>query len=74
MMKPQRQLDPYEENEVKGTRMPKYSVNDKERDIYGELGWTANFNFKHSKDNHKNHPNYREFFDSPRHYASKFNN
>ena len=54
--------------------MPKYSINDKERDIYGELGWTTNFNFKHSKDNHKNHTNYREFFDSPRHYASKFNN
>ena len=74
MITPKRQLDPYEENEVKGTRMPKYTINDKERDIYGELGWTTNFSQKHSKDNDKMYPTAREFFDSPRHYASRFAN
>ena len=54
--------------------MPKYTVNDKERDIYGELGWTTNFSQKHSKDNDKMYPTAREFFDSPRHYASRFAN
>ena len=38
-MKPKRELDPYEMNEVKGTRMPDYSGVTKDRDIYGELGW-----------------------------------
>lgn len=65
---PQRQLDPYEENEVKGTRMPDYTKLSKERDIYGELGWISNFNVKFSKNNNKMHPTYREFFDGPKNY------
>ena len=52
MNQPQRQLDPYDENEVKGTRMPDYTKLSKERDIYGELGWIGNFNVKCSKNNH----------------------
>ena len=48
-MKPKRELDPYEMNEVKGTRMPDYSGVTKDRDIYGELGWIPNFNVKCSK-------------------------
>lgn len=68
MINPQRQLDPYDENEVKGTRMPDYSKLSKERDIYGELGWIQNFNVKFSKNNDKLHPSYREFFDGPKNY------
>ena len=68
MIYPQRQLDPYDENEVKGTRMPDYSKLSKERDIYGELGWIQNFNVKFSKNNDKLHPSYREFFDGPKNY------
>ena len=71
---PQRQLDPYDENEVKGTRMPDYTRLAKERDIYGELGWIANFNVKCSKNNHKLYPTYREFFDGPKNYHNTFNN
>jgi len=67
-------LDPYEQNEVKGTRMPDYSKVSKERDIYGELGWIGNFNVKFSKNNHKLHPSYREFFDHPKSYHNQFNN
>ena len=74
MLHPQRQLDPYEENEVKGTRMPDYTKLSKERDIYGELGWISNFNVKFSKNNHKMHPTYREFFDGPKNYHNQFNN
>jgi len=74
MIYPQRQLDPYEENEVKGTRMPDYSKLARERDIYGELGWINNFNVKFSKNNHKLHPSYREFFDGPKNYHNQFNN
>lgn len=70
LLNPQRQLDPYEENEVKGTRMPDYSKLSKERDIYGELGWISNFNVKFSKNNTKMHPTYREFFDGPKNYHS----
>ena len=51
LMKPKRELDPYEMNEVKGTRMPDYSGVTKDRDIYGELGWIPNFNVKCSKNN-----------------------
>ena len=74
MIYPQRQLDPYDENEVKGTRMPDYTKLAKERDIYGELGWIQNFNVKFSKNNHKMHPTYREFFDDPKNYHNQFNN
>lgn len=74
MIYPQRQLDPYEENEVKGTRMPDYTKLAKERDIYGELGWINNFNVKFSKNNDRMHPTYREFFDGPKNYNSQFNN
>ena len=70
----QRKLDPYEENEVKGTRMPEYTRLAKERDIYGELGWVSNFNVSFSKNNHKLHPTYREFFDVPVNYSKQFNN
>lgn len=65
---PHRQLDPYEENEVKGTRMPDYSKVSMERDVYGELGWIPNFNVLNSKNNDTRHPNYREFFDNPKDY------
>ena len=74
LITPQRQLDPYEENEVKGTRMPDYSKVSKERDIYGELGWIPNFNVKYSKNNQKLYPTYREFFDYPKNYHNQFNN
>ena len=74
LLHPQRQLDPYEENEVKGTRMPDYTKLSKERDIYGELGWISNFNVKFSKNNNKMHPTYREFFDGPKNYHNQFNN
>ena len=68
LLNPQRQLDPYEENEVKGTRMPDYTKMARERDIYGELGWISNFNVKFSKNNDRMHPTYREFFDGPKNY------
>lgn len=74
LVHPQRQLDPYEENEVKGTRMPDYTKLAKERDIYGELGWVSNFNVKFSKNNGRMHPTYREFFDVPKNYSTQFNN
>lgn len=51
MLNPQRTMDPYDENEMKGTRMPEYTKLTQERDIYGELGWVPNFNVKVSKDN-----------------------
>ena len=74
MLHPQRQLDPYEENDVKGTRMPDYTKLSKERDIYGELGWISNFNVKFSKNNGKMHSTFREYFDSPKNYHKQFNN
>ena len=49
LLKPRRENDPYEMNEIKGTRMPDYSGVSKDRDIYGELGWIPNFNIKCSK-------------------------
>lgn len=73
MLQPQRQLDPYEENEVKGTRMPDYTKLAQERDIYGELGWIPNFAVKYSKNNTKVYPTYREFFDGPKDYHNAFN-
>lgn len=69
---PRRQLDPYEENDVKGTRMPDYSKVTRDRDVYGELGWVPNFNVKNSKNNNDRHGNYREFFDKPKDYNSTF--
>ena len=54
--------------------MPDYSKLAKDRDIYGELGWINNFNVKFSKNNHKLHPCYREFFDGPKNYHNQFNN
>ena len=74
MITPQRQLDPYDENEVKGTRMPDYTKLAKERDIYGELGWINNWNVKCSKNNNKLYPTNREYFDIPRNYHNTFNN
>lgn len=74
LVHPQRQLDPYEENDVKGTRMPDYTKVSKERDIYGELGWITNFNVKNSKNNNTRHPTYREYFDGPKNYHNEFNN
>ena len=74
LLHPQRQLDPFEDNEVKGTRMPDYTGLSKERDIYGELGWISNFNVKCSKNNTKLYPTYREFFDGPKNYHNQFNN
>lgn len=71
-MPAKRQLDPYESNEVKGTRMPNYTKLEKERDIYGELGWIGNFNVKCSKNNTSCYPTYREFFDGPRNYNKMF--
>ena len=69
---PRRQLDPYEENDVKGTRIPEYSKVSLDRDIFGELGWVPNFNVKKSKNNDDRHDNYREFFDAPKDYAVEF--
>lgn len=60
---PQKTLDPYEENAVKGTRMPDWSVVDKERDVYGELGWISNFQVSFSKNNPYLHKTYKEYFD-----------
>ena len=68
-MPTKRQLDPYEENEVKGTRMPTYTKLEKERDIYGELGWVSNHNVKCSKNNNTVYPTKRETFDGPRNYV-----
>ena len=69
-----RQLDPYEENEVKGTRMPDWSKVARQRDVYGELAWIPNFNVKISKNNTKMDPTNREFFDTPKPYHNQFNN
>ena len=66
-----RELDPYEANEVKGTRMPTYTKVDRERDIYGELAWNNYHNVKCSKDNDETYPTQREFFDGPRNYNKK---
>ena len=73
MINPQRTIDPYDENEVKGTRMPEYTKLTQERDIYGELGWIPNFNVKVSKDNNALYPTSREYFDGPRVYHRRFN-
>lgn len=42
--KPEKTLDPYEENTIRGTRMPPWSpLGGEQRDIYGELAWIPNF-------------------------------
>jgi len=74
MIVPLRQLDPYEENEVKGTRMPDYSRVSKERDVYGELAWVPNFNVKRAKNNDYVYTTSREYFDNPQAYHNQFNN
>jgi hypothetical protein len=74
VIRPKRELDPYEMNEFKGTRMPDYAKVVKERDIYGELGWIPNFNVKCSKDNNNRHSTTREYFDQPLNYHATFNN
>jgi len=71
---PRRQLDPYEDNEFKGTRMPEYSKVSVERDVFGELGWIPNFNVKKSKNNDARHHNFKEFFDQPKDYNVEFTN
>lgn len=49
--------------------MPPWSpLGGEQRDIYGELAWIPNFQVTTSKDNNKNHKNYKEFFDKPRNY------
>ena len=68
-----REMDPYEANEVKGTRMPKYTKVDKQRDIYGELAWDKHHSVKTSKFNDNLYPTCREFFDGPRNYNRRFN-
>ena len=73
MINPKRTMDPYDENEAKGTRMPDYTKLKDERDFYGELGWIPNFNVKVSKDNENLYPTYRETFDAPRVYHRRFN-
>lgn len=74
LIKPRREHDPYEMNEIKGTRMPDYSGVSKDRDIYGELGWIPNFNVKCSKNNNVRHVTNREYFDGPMNYHVTFNN
>lgn len=74
LLNPKRELDPYEVNERKGTRMPDNSIVSRDRDIYGELGWIPNFNVKCSKNNTKWHPTNREYFDAPMNYHVTFNN
>lgn len=67
-MQPKKQLDPYIENEVKGTRMPDYTSVIKDRDFYGEMAWIPNFNMTLSKNNVDRHKTYKEFFDQPKTY------
>lgn len=52
--------------------MPDWSQLNKERDVYGELGWVPNFNVKLSKNNDHRHPNFKEFFDKPKEYEKTF--
>jgi len=49
--------------------MPAWSpLGGEQRDIYGELAWIPNFQVTMSKDNNRNHKNYKEYFDKPRNY------
>lgn len=74
LMRPKKTMDPYDQNTLKGTRMPDYSKVIKDRDVYGELGWVPNFNVTYSKNNQVLHPTYKEFFDIPRNYHVIYNN
>ena len=67
-MRPERDIDPYIVNDIKGTRMPDYSGVARERDVYGELGWVPNFAVTFSKNNTRLHNTYKEFFDQPKNY------
>ena len=58
-LKPAKTMDPYLQNERKGTRWPNYSKIAKERDVYGEMGWIDNFNVMHSKNNNQIHPTFK---------------
>lgn len=71
-MRPKRTNDPFEDNEIKGTRMPEYAKVSRERDFVGELGWIPNFDVKKSKNNDKTHKNYKEFFDTEKAYHLEF--
>ena len=67
--RPEKTLDPYEENTIRGTRMPPWSpLGGEQRDIYGELAWIPNFHVTTSKDNVRLHHNYKEYFDKPKNY------
>lgn len=70
----QKTMDPYDENEVKGTRIPDYAKMAKCRDVYGELGWIGNHHKKDAKNNAHRHPTYREYFDKPKNYHCTFTN
>jgi hypothetical protein len=61
-------------NAIRGTRFPSWSKLDKTRDVYGELGWIANFEVKSSKNNGRVHRNFKEFFDAPKSYQAVYNN
>ena len=67
-------MDPYDENDVKGTRIPDYAKVAKDRDVYGELGWIGNFNVKDAKNNDHRHHTYREYFDKPKNYHQTYTN
>lgn len=73
MLHPKRTMDPFDENTVKGTRMPRYTKLTQDRDIYGELGWIPNHDVKVSKDNDNLYPALRETFDGPHVYHRRFN-
>ena len=64
--RPEKPIDPCEENEKTGSRMPQYSYLSRTRDVFGEVGWIPNFEQKKSKFNETRHPAYKEFFDRPR--------
>ena len=67
--RPEKTLDPFEENTIRGTRMPPWSpLGGEQRDIYGELAWIPNFQVTTSKDNSRLHNNYKEYFDKPKNY------
>ena len=70
-LKPRKEIDPYIQNEITGTRMPPHSKVAEERDVFGELGWIPNFDVKKSKDNHKRYTTCREFFDVPLDYTTE---
>ena len=70
-MAPEKSVDPFVQNEIAGTRMPKYSKLSLERDVFGELGWIPNFGVNLSKDNGQRYITCREFFDAPLDYTTE---